>query len=1301
MSQYRIFSKPRQKLKLPGQFRWLGIGSLWMYRVLTWSVLAVGLAFAGTVLALRHWVMPDIERYREDIARVVSEHTRQDVTIGAIHAQWDGLRPQLVLEHVTVRDAAGRSSLELSRVDTTLSWWSLLALEPRFHALDIYRPRLSVRRDARNVVSIAGVALAEGESADGSGVGGNAFADWLLRQEDIEIHDATIVWSDEARKAPQLELKNVFLHVVNSGKRHRFGLRATPPKELAAPLDLRGDLRGGTVAALGDWNGKLFLQLDYADIAAWRTWVPFPIEFPRGAGAVRAWFTFSRDRLVEAVADVQLANVNTRLATDLPLLDLSQLSGRVGWKQSEEGFELNTAKLHLVTTGGLTLPPVDFLLRVSTGGARGRAGGELHADAVDLAPLVSLADHLPLAPETRRQLAEYSPRGSLHDVIVHWSGEWSEPRQYSARGRFQRLSLNRSGKIPGFTGVSGTVEASERGGTLFLNSQKSTVEMPLVFRDIHELDALSAQMSWSRSGGETELWINSVAFSNAHLAGSVFGVYRTAGNTSGSIDLTGRLTRADARFVGRYIPLVVAKSARDWLDAAFLGGRSSNATLRLKGRLDDFPFDRGRPGVFQITARVSDGVLHYADGWPDVTNIAGDLVFRGSRMDVNAWQGAILGTRLAKVRVEIPDLGPESSILGIAGEAEGPTGEFLAFIEKSPVSGMIDDFTRGWQAEGAGRLALKLSIPLHDTSKSAIVGGYQFSGNTVTIAPGLPAVEQASGRLDFTETTVRAQNLRGVLLGGPVTVSANSTREGAVQIGVQGRVNADAARRAGGPQWIQHLRGATDWRATLTARKRTADFVIESNLQGLALDLPAPLVKPAAETWPTRFERRVVAARQERWALAVGDVLSMNLLLRTEGKETTVARGSVRLGGAPAGPERDGVWVNGTLKALDADRWLALLGDGGDGMRVAWGGIEASVGTLDVRGFRLSDLSVNATVQGGQWRGAVSGKELDGEVTWQPQGSGALVARMKKLAIPPPTPDADAAAGRETPAKPEQQEELPAVDVVAEQFILKDREWGRLELAAVPIGRDWRLERLFISNPDGKVTLDGSWERTPGKQATRINLLLETGNIGRLLARLGYPEGVRRGTARLEGSLSWNGVLYELDYPTMTGILALNAANGQFVKLDPGIGKLLGVMNLQSLPRRASLDFRDVFSDGFAFDEIVGSARIDRGTATTEDFRVRGPAASVVMRGEVNLVQETQNLRVRISPQLTESVAVAGAIVGGPIAGVAAYLAQKMLKDPFGQAASFEYDVSGTWTDPTVRRAPRPVVEATPQTSTE
>src|SRR5262249_8193656 len=151
---------------------------------------------------------------------------------------------------------------------------------------------------------------------------------------------------------------------------------------------------------------------------------------------------------------------------------------------------------------------------------------------------------------------------SIYEMVAHWTGEWRDPKEYSVRGRFRGLSLNHAGKIPGFTGVSGSVDASERGGALMLNSSNATVNMPLGFRDVLDFEALVAQVSWSRNGGEAELKFNNISFSNTHLAGTLFGNYRTAGSARGSIDITGNLTRADARYASRYIPLVVGKGAR-------------------------------------------------------------------------------------------------------------------------------------------------------------------------------------------------------------------------------------------------------------------------------------------------------------------------------------------------------------------------------------------------------------------------------------------------------------------------------------------------------------------------------------------------------------------------------------------------------------------------------------------------------------------------------------------------------------------------------------------------------------------
>ena len=185
---------------------------------------------------------------------------------------------------------------------------------------------------------------------------------------------------------------------------------------------------------------------------------------------------------------------------------------------------------------------------------------------------------------------------------------------------------------------------------------------------------------------------------------------------------------------------------------------------------------------------------------------------------------------------------------------------------------------------------------------------------------------------------------------------------------------------------------------------------------------------------------------------------------------------------------------------------------------------------------------------------------------------------------------------------------------------------------------------------------------------------------------------MRRGKAILSGQFDWQGPPTQIDYPSLSGRFDVEASDGQFNKLEPGVGRLLGVLSLQALPRRITLDFRDVFSEGFAFDRVAGSARIEHGVMRTTDLEIRGPAAKVFMQGSVDLPAETQDLRVKVQPTLSESVAVGAALANAatgvinPVAGVVTYLAQKMLKDPVERFFAFEYSITGKWDDPQVKR---------------
>ncbi len=214
--------------------------------------------------------------------------------------------------------------------------------------------------------------------------------------------------------------------------------------------------------------------------------------------------------------------------------------------------------------------------------------------------------------------------------------------------------------------------------------------------------------------------------------------------------------------------------------------------------------------------------------------------------------------------------------------------------------------------------------------------------------------------------------------------------------------------------------------------------------------------------------------------------------------------------------------------------------------------------------------------------------------------------------------------------------------------------------------------------------MSGRWGIAEASR-TDVTVRLDVSDVGEFFARLGWPDSVKGGTARLEGPIGWTGNPTRFDIPSLSGQLKLEAKDGRFRQIEPGVAKLLGILSLQALPRRASLDFRDVFSKGFSFNRISADLNINSGIADTQNFLMEGSAARVAMHGQVDLARETQDLIVRVTPSLSEGIAIAGAIVN-PAIGVAALIAQKALKDPFSQIASFDYSVTGSWADPVVAR---------------
>ena len=1277
-------SSPPAEILVPARWRRLAAVALW-------GVTAVYFLFAVLVLALRYWILPNVTHYAPEIERAVSRTIGERVAIGGISATWQGIRPELDLTQVKIFDRGGREALSLPAVEAVIAWRSVVFGALHFRSLTLEQPNLEIRRDELGRIFVAGIELRKDDT-------GPDISDWLLSQREIVIRNARLSWDDALRRAPMLELVGLTLVVHNDDALHRFALKANTARDLASTLDVRGELRGGGLAELQRWTGRLFVELDYADLAAWRQWFDYPLELRSGQGGIRLWLGVAGKKLTEATADVALAKVSTRIAPELPELQLDYLRGRLGYKASGNAMDISGRSVALRSGGGVAFEPADFTLHLEPGRDARPAKGEFQANALELEPLAKLAEYLPFPGGLRQRLSELEPHGQVFDLRYSWTGEPDAPHGYHLRGRFSALGMKAHGKLPGFAGATGNVDASDRGGNLFLSSEKVTIDLPRILaEDRAQLDSLTAQVGWLVGKDRLELKFANLSVANRDVAGTLFGSFATKEGSPGVIDLTGQFPRADARFVYRYIPWLPA-AVRDYVKSAVVSGQASDVRLRLKGDLSQFPFDNGKRGLLQVVAKVNGVDLEYADKWPKLAGAGGEIAFEGMGMQIIASRGAVLGARVTNTRAVIPDLFKTDPQLRIDGAAEGPTAEFLHFIDASPVGAYIDHFTEGWRVAGAGRVALKLDLPIARPDQVKVSGGYQFVNNQITIDAAIPQFSQASGRVDFTENSVSMRGVQAQFLGGPTALSAFTRPDGTVMVTAQGTAQAGTLRKLANTALLDRASGAAAWRGAINLRKGLFDVTIESSLQGVAIDLPAPLGKAASESMPLRLERsnnadsewvrRVKIARFAKGGDAIGvtlgQILSAVLVRRREGERMVVDRGAVGLPDLPLLPERPAIVAAGSLGYLDYDRWRSVLGEGaGDGAELS--ALDFDIGVLDVAGKRLHKVSLHAGGSGGIWNANLTSREFAGAVIWRPEGRGRIQARLKYFTVPEAAPG----AATEAPSR-----ELPELDIVAENFVLGDKKLGKLELIANNQARDWRIDKLILTGPESVLSADGVWQSWAARPSIGLAVKLDVQDVGGFLTRMGFPGTVRRGTAKLEGKMGWAGNPQSIDYPTLTGNLTLAAERGQFLKAEPGVAKLIGILSLQTW---ITLDFRDLFGEGFAFDSLSGTAAINKGMLHTDDFRMKGPSAQVSMTGDIDLARETQALRVRVVPSVGDSVSsVAGILLAHPVWGIGALLAQRILKDPLGQIFSFEYGVTGTWGEPKVERVRADVSKPAP-----
>jgi len=1330
-------------------------------QLVAWVLLCVGLVLGMGWATLHFWIVPRIGDHRPALESLAQKTLGVPVRIGHISAKSTGWAPSFELRDIALLDPEGREALRLPKVWIAISVRSSLGLELEQLVLDA--PELDIRLMANGHWRVAGLEWTQGTGDD------NPVADWLFAQREVIVRGGVLHWSRESPPADPaaatatsatppntVSLRDVDVLLRNSARHHDVRVDATPPADWGERFVAMGRFKRKLLSLhpgrWPDWTGEVYGYFPHIDVAPLSPHLPGTVPMRSGQGSLRLWGDVRQGQWAGGLADLQLTDVQAKWAHVETPLAFARLSGRLGAKVNPLGFEVSTEQLAFVSAQGLSWPGGNLALAFTHPQGQTPALGQLQGDQLDLSSLREIALHLPLPAAWQTGLQRQRVSGQVDALRWRWQGDWDKPQTYDAQVSLQKLTLPPPDVTatptalhwPGVQGAQVKLNLNQDNGRIDLDmGADGAVFLPGVLEDPElPVKTLRAFALVKHESGQWHVPEWKLQLNNADLQGEWQGQWRPSaqGEGPGKLDMQGKIKQFDASRIHRYLPLGLPKDARHYVRDAVRKGVYADVQVKVKGDLAKLPFANPSEGEFRLAGRIQDVELDYWPAalqpsqslpWPRLHKLNGQLVFDRLGMKLSKASGRLddarTGLPLNDVEVEISDM-TNASVLVVSAENKGPATQVLSLVQKSPLDALMSGALRQTQATGNLQTRFKLTVPLLNSINTKVQGTVALAGNDLRMTPDTPVLEKLQGSVQFTESGFSLSGAQARMLGGAVRIEggmrqtpnaagATSTDVG-LQLRAQGQVTAEGLRQskelAPLDEWAKHASGSTHYTAQLGWRQGQPEFALQSTLEGLALNLPAPLGKPAATSTPLVLRTRLQGTGpglREQLQLEWGNIASAQYVRDLSGREPVVLRGSLSLGlpasQAPAMPA-SGVSATVALNKLSLDEWLSLLPeDAGKSARPtsatasAWQayaptrlGLQAN--TLEADGRTLHQVVAGGVREGTTWRVNVDALELNGHVVYrQPVGEqlGHLYARLSRLNLPPSSVS-DVEALLDSPPS-----NLPALDIVVEQLELRGKKLGRVEIEAINTeptraraksAAEWQLTKLNITLPEAHFRSTGRWLKTTEDSAqrkTEMSFKLDVSDAGALLTRLGTPDALRGGTGQMEGLVSWQGSPLALHYPSMSGQFGITMGRGQFLKADAGAAKLLGVLSLQALPRRLLLDFRDVFYDGFAFDSVRGDVTIAQGIAQTRNLQIKGINAVVQLDGSADIAQETQKLRVVILPSLDAGTAslVAGIAVN-PVVGLTTFLAQLFLRKPLMKANTQEFLIDGSWTEPRVTK---------------
>ncbi|NHA15169.1 YhdP family protein [Thioalkalivibrio sp. XN279] len=1267
------------------------IRKLWRILGATVAVLVI---LAAVLLGVLRLLLVQVPEYRADVEARAEALLGFPVAIGAIDARLGFSGPEFRFERIRVLTRDGARTLFLAEHGAIqFDPWSLLRGRPSPELVGLTGVSLRVERAAEGRWQL----YSEGEpllpdSAGAEGRGPLPRLDHLPAGQ-LQLSEVTLEFEDLQRgTGPWTLFLEEFDLDLQPG---RVALAASGrlPGELGNALDLSlavtaQDERGWP----RDWEGGVSATaLDLAVLAAA---LGPDGEWPQ-AGIVDVSISAAvAGGVPERVAgDLRARQLQLPVAQSLAAgapgvaaPAYGQLGSSFEWTRSPGGWTLVLGELEVGREGRRWRSPSATLALGNDGGIRRLLWS---ADRLQLEDLLPAARWLPEA--WRDPVLALAPAGQLEGLEgrAAWPAGGGRLQELGVEARFAALEVAPFGRWPGVSNLSGMIAGDLDGGSGEISSQASRLELPQMFRAPLALDRLQAAFEWRREPGALLLRLPQLEAGNADAVVSGRALLKLPeGDASPELDMNAVARQVSMAAAPGYLPVgVMPERVVAWLDRALQGGRVPEARFELRGPTRAFPF-RDETGVFRVDFDWEDGVLDFSPGWPAATALAAAVRFENEGLYAEVARGELAGVQAGPVEVAIPDLARGE--LRVQGRAAGSLAAMREFVlaadllERTIGPGLAPAQIQGGSAEAQ----VDLELPLRALAQSR--ARVELDVRDGAIAYGFlgAPLEEINARLSIDNARVTAESVSATLAGAAVSAAVSVQPDGAVRVDGSGRMTDARLARVLRLPLERWLAGESPWQGHIVFPAPGTDeplrMEVVSGLEGMVVGLPQPFRKASAGQRRLRVQAEFADPAYYDAVLEWDEALRAKVRVERTGPEP-------RLGVVPGGVDNTvpGVVLSGAVAELDLGGWFGLDWPeqvDGDGLGQAIAGGRLLIGRLVTPWAEFEDLLLEATHEESHWRLAVDAERAAGQLRFPHAlyGDDPVIVRLDRLWLASPAREEATSGSKDTTPEGIAPSLVPGLDLQVD-----DLRWGNIRAGSVSglvlhEGDGFELVGLEGMGDGFLLKAQGRSRLSDAVDASSLALELESEDVGQALEFLGFKRSMDARSGRFEASVEWQGGLRRDWLGAIEGTARIDIRDGALVGVEPGAGRVFGLLSIQALPRRLALDFKDVFGAGTAFDRITGDFSIEGGDAYTENLVMRGPAADMGVVGRTGLVARDYDQTAVIAADLGRTLPVAGTVVGGPVVGAALFILSEMLRKPF--EAQLTYRITGPWEDPVIER---------------